>query len=253
MSFPDVPVSGKRDRWFSFCPSEELTTAHYRSDIMWENLFLQSGGGLFQGLNIGGILRDLGIFAIAAGLFAFIAREAIKNYFDKELQAFQSELDKESVIFSELHDTRAEIVSEFYAKMCEFDEDMRNLADLMELAGEPSKEDYMDQAADSGEEFRQYYKKNKIYFPPHICDTMEELLSEYQDIFHDFSVRRVHETDTPTPGSEDGVEDWLEDWETLTKNKIPELREELENHFRDLLGVETGDSGSNNQNGDGDS
>lgn len=64
-------------------------------------------------LGIGSLIRDLGIFAIGAGLIAFLARTAIKHYFDKELQTFQSELDKESMIFSELHETRAEIVSEF--------------------------------------------------------------------------------------------------------------------------------------------
>jgi hypothetical protein len=42
-----------------------------------------------------GLLRDLGIFAVATVVFGWIARSAIQQYFDKKLQGFQSGLDRE--------------------------------------------------------------------------------------------------------------------------------------------------------------
>lgn len=207
------------------------------------------------------LIRDLGIFTVAAGLIGYIARGAITSYFnkqeqdfqgeidkevqqfqndlEKELQRVQNELEKEQIVFSGLHEQRAEIVSEFYAKMSEFDEDMRDMVNPFIPSGDTPREERIDEAAESGEEFRRYYREKKIYFPPHICEMVEDLLKKYRDMFQEFSVFRIHDDqDSPyEPG--ESSEKWVENWQSLTEDEIPELREELENHFRDLLGVDT--------------
>lgn len=207
------------------------------------------------------LIRDLGIFTIAAGLIGYIARGAITSYFnkqeqdfqgeidkevqkfqtelDKELQRVQTELEKEQIVFSGLHEQRAEIVSEFYAKMSEFDEDMRDMVNPFIASGESPREERIDEAAESGEEFRRYYREKKIYFPPHICETVENLLERYRNMFEEFSVFRIHDDQDSHYERGENLDKWVENWQSLTEDEIPELREELEDHFRDLLGVDT--------------
>lgn len=189
------------------------------------------------------LLRDLGIFTIGAGLVALIARYAIRQYFEKELRGFQSQLNKESIVFSDLHTSRAEVIVEFYSKLTEFDEDMKSLVDPMLMRGELSREEKIEKTAKSGEEFRRYYRKHKIYFPPEICETVDNLISQYRDTFHEFSIKQIHDPQSSFYEGGERATKWLEDWKSLTENEVPELRSELENHFRDLLGVRSDETG----------
>lgn len=183
------------------------------------------------------LLRDLGIFAIGAGLLAYITRLSIQQYFDKQLQSYQSELDKEQVKFSDLHDRRAEVIGEFYSMLVEFDEDMRALVDPMGFRGESSRKEKIATAAESGEELRRYYLKNKIYFSSDVCETMDELLGEYRDMFHDFSIAKLHDIEESLPDESERITQWHKNWKALTEDDVPDLKAQLENQFRDLLGV----------------
>jgi hypothetical protein len=183
------------------------------------------------------LLRDLGVFAIGAGLLVYIARLAIQQYFDKQLQSYQTELDKEAVKFTDLHQKRAEVIGEFYVKLAEFDQDMRVLVDPMLSQGETSIEEKIEIAAESGEELRTFYLKNKVYFSSDVCETMDELLGKYRDMFHDFSIAKIHDPKESLPGPDKRIEQWEANWESLTEDDIPDLKDELEGQFRDLLGV----------------
>jgi polyhydroxyalkanoate synthesis regulator phasin len=188
------------------------------------------------------LLRELGLFTIGAGFVALIARYAIRQYFEKELRGFQSQLNREGIVFSDLHTSRAEVIIEFYSKLTEFDEDMKSLVDPVLSRGELSREEKIKQAGESGEELRKYYRKHKIYFPSEICDTMDNLLSQYQDTFHEFSIKQIHDPEASLYDEGERTTKWLEDWESLTENEVPEMRTELEEHFRELLGVRKGES-----------
>ena len=183
------------------------------------------------------LLRELGLFTIGAGFVALIARFAIRQYFEKELRSFQSQLNREGIVFSDLHTSRAEVIIEFYSKLTEFDEDMKSLVDPMLSRGELSREEKIKQAGESGEELRKYYRKHKIYFPPEICETMDNLLSQYRDTFHEFSIKQIHDSEASLYDEGERTTKWLEDWKSLTENEVPEMRAELEDHFRELLGV----------------
>ena len=73
----------------------------------------------------------------------------------------------------------AEVISTFYTKMTRFNEDMKGVVDPMILRGGDSREEMLDDATASDEDFRLYYQKHKIYFPPDVYGTMESLLDEY--------------------------------------------------------------------------
>ncbi|WP_271968451.1 hypothetical protein [Halorubrum ezzemoulense] len=144
-------------------------------------------------------------------------------------------MEKDKLRFSELHTQRAEITAELYERFVEFEEDMKSLTHPVDLPNEPSKDEKRGEATESGDQFMYFYRKHKIYFPPHICETVEELNQELKDVFMTFKVHRPY--DAP-PGDSYETEKWRESWKTVTEDEVPELKSELEDHFRDLLGVE---------------
>lgn len=137
-----------------------------------------------------------------------------------------------------MHTKRAEITAELYKKFVEFEEDMRTLTDPMERPDDPPQEEKIQQAAESGNQFVNYYMENKIYFPPGICDTIEQLNQELQDVFVN---SKINTGTNHRKVSSDRVEGRLELWKRTTEEDIPELKTELEAHFRELLGVKIED------------
>jgi hypothetical protein len=137
-----------------------------------------------------------------------------------------------------LHTKRAEITAELYKKFVEFEEDMRTPTDPMERPDDPPQEEKIQQAAESGNQFVNYYMENKIYFPPGICDTIEQLNQELQDVFVN---SKINTGTNHRKVSSDRVEGRLELWKRTTEEDIPELKTELETHFRELLGVKIED------------
>jgi hypothetical protein len=184
------------------------------------------------------VVQQLGAFSIAAGVFAYVGRYTINQYFEKSLNKCQMELDKERLRFSDLHTKRAEVTAELYKKFVEFEEDMRRLTDPMERPDDPPREEKIQQAAESGNQSINYYMKNKIYFLPGICETIEQLNQEYQDIFAN---SKSNTGSNHRKVSSDRVEGRLELWKRTIEEDIPKLKTELEAHFRELLGVEVED------------
>lgn len=196
------------------------------------------------------LLGELGIFAIAATVVGWVARDVITQYFDKELakyqtevekelNRYQTELDKERTKFSELHNKRAKVTADLYKKFVEFEEDLRTLTHPLQKTDGPSKSEKISAAAESGNQFLNFYMKNKIYFPPDVCETVEDIVEASMDIHKAKRVRAAkfaHRQMEP-----EDFEKELEHWERVAEEDIPELKEELENHFRELLGVELGE------------
>ncbi|WP_247731124.1 hypothetical protein [Halovivax limisalsi] len=188
------------------------------------------------------LIRDLGLIAIGAAVLTYIARHTVNQYFEKQLKSYQAELSREEVRFAELHEERANVMKDLYGKLTEFDEDMRILVDPIVSRGETDRDEKLDIAAESVEELRRYYLRNKIYLPPDVCETMDDLLKTYRDMFHEFALLRIHDRKESALEERERTEKWLENWEDLTTDEVPELKLKLETQFRDLLGVDIEDS-----------
>lgn len=195
------------------------------------------------------VVQELGVFAIGATVVGWVAKNAISQYFDKELSKYQSEIDKEiqryqtelekdKLQFSELHTERAQITAELYERFIIFEEDMRKATDIVGRENDPSRDELIEEAAESGNEFINFYMKNKIYFPPEVCETVEELQEEMSDIFNEFRIFKPYESSRHRPQN---LDRWTEIWERVTEEEVPELKYDLENQFRNLLGVDIDD------------
>ena len=196
------------------------------------------------------LVRDLGLFAAGTAALGWVARDAIRQYFDKQLQGFQSGLNKElqavqsqldcdNMVYSQLHAERVEVVSELYRMLVEFDEEMQRVGRLTNE--EREKEGSLDQAVKLLIEFRQYYSIKKIYFPKRICSHIEQLLPHYGLMVMEAGNTRIgiylFALDTMLNEYSGG----------RSKNEqVEKLKGELEDHFGELLGVDVGGtSGSN--------
>jgi len=121
------------------------------------------------------LLKDLGVITVSAGALTLISRYAIKQYFEKRLESYRTELEKEKIQYSELHEQRGQVIAKLYEKLGEFEEDMRSLVKPFQATGEEPQDEKLKKAAESGEEFRKYFKKNRIYFSEDVCETMDKL------------------------------------------------------------------------------
>lgn len=189
-------------------------------------------------------LQTLGIVAggsAAAGLvlrfgierFSEVLERAIDQFFDKEIARHKAQLEHERVMFSQLHTERASIIIELYRKFVQFERDMRSLT--TGPSNDSPADELLGKAAESGDDFAKYYGQNKIYFPPDTCEAVESLQDEMTDVFVDI---RAGASRGGRPEGRADVERWLADWRDVTDDEVPELKCELENHFRDLLGVD---------------
>jgi lipopolysaccharide biosynthesis regulator YciM len=192
------------------------------------------------------IITDVGSFAVGAGVFGWIAKNAINNYFDKrltehqteldkEVSEFRNELEKETLQFSQLHEKRAEFTGELYQRFVEFEDALRDLTHLLEQPSDDTKEEELDAAAKAGNNFLNYYMKRKIYFPKEICNTIEEAVEESMEIVNE---QRIQAAKSEVHLGPEDFEKEVEHWERVTEEDIPDLKEDLEEHFRELLGVE---------------
>ncbi|MCU4801708.1 hypothetical protein OB920_15115 [Halobacteria archaeon HArc-gm2] len=189
-------------------------------------------------------LQNLGFFALGTAAtgwivrygierFSEVAERGIEQFFDKEIARYESELKNEQVVFSRLHEERATIIIELYERFILFEQDMRALT--REWSGDPPTDELFQKATTSGNDFAKYYMENKIYFPPDTCDAVENLQDEMKDVFVDYRDGKTYAHRAERPAD---VENWLANWREVTEDEVPELKRELENHFRELLGVD---------------
>lgn len=191
--------------------------------MVWETLL----GALIT------LLQELGIVAIGAALIYAISKRAIDQYFEKSLQAHQNELERDRIRFSDLHEKRAEIVSELYYRL----QDLREATQAVRDSTETATQNELINAAEAGHRFWTYYQKHRIYFPPEICETGDSLLATYRDLLNMVNKHSNHE---PSSGWRVVYEAMEITTDRELEHKTQELQEELERHFRELLGVETG-------------
>lgn len=210
---------------------------------------------------------QLGIFSVAGYIFYKIANNFIQSEFDKKVeehkadleqqnlefqnkleqdaQKFQHELDKEQIRFSELQEKRAEVIAEMYRLAVAFSEDLRQAIHPMKQPSDKDREDLIIDARKSGREFREFFQRHRIYLPKETANDVEEFLKEGTDIHNKFEIYDIMGTqkDRYLPEEREGkLEQWLDEWERLNNDKLPELKQDLEEEFRDILGVRVSDS-----------
>ena len=132
--------------------------------------------------------------------------------------------------FTELHKRRADVIAELYRLLVQIQHRLSSMARTMELKG--SKRDKGKAADESIDAFSKYFEENRIYLPGNLGSKIEKFRKEAVSIHLDLLL-----ADVSQELEED--EEYAQHIESAFKSiadKIPPLRQDIEEEFRKMLG-----------------
>ncbi|MEJ2267851.1 MAG: hypothetical protein P8X70_02130 [Nanoarchaeota archaeon] len=130
------------------------------------------------------ILRDLGIFTIAA----FMIKKIFEKWINKDFEKFKHKLKQERIISSKLYDKRGEVIDKTYELLEDFNRKMSSLTSPAEMVGDLPKIKKLEIAGEAGEKFINYYSKKRIYFNDKLNNLLENLNSNFIEAWIDFTL-----------------------------------------------------------------
>lgn len=181
------------------------------------------------------LLKTLGITAIFATAATRIMKKFIEQYFSEGIEKYKAELEKENLVhktkFETLHIERANVIKDVYKKIVDVQITFESLINPLQLAGEPSKEEKTKTAAAAFNAFGKLFDENRLFFTETTAAKIQELRKEFFEIWNKWQlVNELRDSGTKH------IKEWGEAWER-TRNKIPTIKNEIEEKFRDIIGV----------------
>lgn len=208
-------------------------------------------------------LTQIGIFSVVGAIFYKLSDNYIQSEFDKkveehkaeldkenqrfqntleqEAQEFQHQLDKEQVRFTELQERRAEKIEEMYQLLVRFSRNMTQAFDPGKTPSGKDREQLLQEAKEAGKEFQIYFQENRIYLPMDVDQDLQVFIQESGKIVNKFAIydlMNIREDSPFRSGTVEDIEQWKEEWNKVNKEVLPPLKQDLEEEFRDILGVE---------------
>jgi hypothetical protein len=102
--------------------------------------------------------------------------ERFKAANDKELERLRADLRivafQQETTFAKLHEKRAEVIAELYAKLVIVHSAMQDLLNPLEMDGEANRERKEKTAAEAGNDFSSYYSRHRIFFEEQLCSLL---------------------------------------------------------------------------------
>lgn len=199
-------------------------------------------------MSIPEILTRLGEFGILVAAIAWLAKKIITHQLSKDMEVFKADLQKESqreieslksvleqrayehqVRFSRLHEKRAKVIEETYANLVDlYDVSNRFLARFPYRKGEVPTV-IVQGVLKTTSRFMTHFERHRIYFD---SDVSEKIIRLNEAILGALDVPFADAIGAPVVG------DCLtRDFINEMKDRIPPIKADLENAFRELLGV----------------
>jgi len=176
------------------------------------------------------LAKDLEKFKTELAATSSAATERLKH--DLQLAALEHQ-----VLFSKLHERRAEIVAELYGLLVEAHWSAQSFISLGEWSGEPSKKEKYVAAMNSTADFYRYFDKNRIYLPDALCAQLEQFVRDVRSKVIEFGVYVNNDPDVVPPHvAQQKFDTWIKVAEYFDK-EIPRARIALESELRSILGV----------------
>jgi hypothetical protein len=205
------------------------------------------------------ILTSAAVSATLTGLLLWLTKSwiserlknAIKSEYDQKLETHKAQLKSQTdteieklksnlsiaaaerqIKFSKLHEERANVVAETYARLKDVYTALADYVKIFEPAGDKPREERRKIAFDAHVSLREYYPKKIIYLPKTTAEKLENIDSELVRVFNEFAI-------TVDPMKEPGYADkWMKIFDRM-KGEMREALGSLENEFRELLGEES--------------
>lgn len=193
------------------------------------------------------VLQNIGFFSVGTTILGFLCRNIILHFLNKDISHYKekikTEFEKEKIKyqtqFQDLHAKRAEIIDELYKKIMDFQlpakmvivsatvyvksKDMRNESYIIER---------MKKSVEACIELKAYFEKNKLYFNKSFCEKFDFYTSSVSE-----PAMKFWELIEKGDCTEEILSDFIKS--PLINMKVQDaIKEDLENEFRQLLGIE---------------
>jgi len=200
------------------------------------------------------IVLALGGNALLLGCLAWLTRSVLQHWLTKDVESFKADLLQQfavqnerlrhdlqtraiehQVSFSKLHERRADVVAEAYAKLVEAYWAMQSFASIVEWKGEPSKLEKYQEAMNKSTDYFRYFDKNRIFLPADVCEELDAFSQGMRTEAVGFGVWL--QTEAQFSGGQFGKEKhdaWQKAWKYF-ENEAPKARAVLEEELRTLL------------------
>ena len=164
------------------------------------------------------------------GVFRFLGKKWVENWFAKDLKLYEHKLDvlkvKDEIRFNLLHKERIEIIKKLYKQVFELNELSIYLIMPVEMEKQfkINKDELFQQSYILSHKLQMYLLENTIYIPQILEDRIAGLCYTYDSAAKSFM--------------KDGSEEHRAELDKFNQEKIRPLLNDLRDEFRRLLGVE---------------
>lgn len=205
----------------------------------WETLLLIIGGNAALLLVGGWFTRSLISQLLAKDLERFKGElvAASSTSTEKLKHELQLAAQERNVLFTKLHERRAEVIAQLYGFLVEAHWAAQDFASPMEWAGEPTKQEKYTAAINKSAEFFRYFDKNRIYLPSALCTSLESFLRNMRSKVIGFGVYvRLDESGMTDESIRKKMDAWIEASRYFDE-EVPKAREALEAELRNIIGA----------------
>jgi len=196
------------------------------------------------------IIKTIATNTVFLTVLGFVAKSIYGQILSKDLKKFEIELQATHNIeteklrsalsktafeyqtrFARLHEKRADILADFYKKLVEVERVFGHFV-IGIKPGQPVSDEKAKNILGLVSFLWDYFEENRIYFEPNTCEKVFRLLQELNGVWGVSMFAQVEDGLT----EQQKADAWQRGWKSIS-NSVPELRRDIENDFRKLLGA----------------
>jgi len=184
-------------------------------------------------MNFWELLQNLGIYTLMIAGLSFVARAIVLQYFSKDLERFKSTLAmtayEHQVRFSRLHEKRAKVIEETYTNLVDLYDVSIRFLDRFAYNQKEAATAIVQNVLKAMSRFMTHFERHRIYFDSEVSEKIIRLNEAISDALN---VPLGDAMGAPHIG-----ECLSSDFIKEMKDKIPPIKADLEEAFREILGV----------------
>jgi hypothetical protein len=203
---------------------------------VWQSILLAIGGNAALLLALGWLARSFGSQLLAKDLEKFKSSLSSASSEASERLKHQLQLvaHEHQVRFSKLHERRAEVIANLYELLVEAQWAGQSFVSVVEMNGEPPKNEKYVTAMNAFAEFFRAFDKRRIFLPEELCEQLDEFLQGMRKRVIHFGV--YVRTDNYAP--DHVIREKLDSWSGASdyfNTELPVARKALEKELRIML------------------
>lgn len=181
------------------------------------------------------LLQNLGVFGIIIVGASWVIKKYFEKMFDKDLEKFKSDLEKQSIKFriryEKMHSERAEIIKELYKKIVQTFRAFHSYMNPFQNDPE-SQEKKGKEASVCANNFTDYYEENRIFVDENLAKEIDKLSDVLKKAWVEFEISRFNKTNKISY-----VENWNKAWKIISED-TPTIKTKIEEEFRKIIEIE---------------